>query len=60
MTPQAWPETTTAQHCKGASTGVARATLEGRLGVGRIHDLGPQVAMQDLQSLPGVAASTAL
>ena len=34
---------------------VARAALEGRLDVGRIHDLGPEAAMQDLlQSLPGV------
>jgi DNA-3-methyladenine glycosylase II len=33
---------------------IARAALQGRLDVGRLHDLGPEAAMRDLQSLPGV------
>ena len=34
--------------------GVARAALEGRLGVQRMHELGPEAAMRELQSLPGL------
>jgi DNA-3-methyladenine glycosylase II len=33
---------------------VARAALQGRLDVERIQELGPEAAMRDLQSLPGV------
>ena len=34
--------------------GVARAALEGRLDVQRMHELGPEAAIRELQSLPGL------